>query len=304
MVSGSPVLALGTVQWGMPYGISNLSGQPSDSDVRDIIAVAESAGIVLLDTARAYGSSEEVIGRIVGRSPSWKIFTKLAIPDSLAADNCDLKRAAEVSLAASRQALTREYLDAVLLHRPNQYGTAAWDTLRRARLSGTIGMVGYSALSPEDAWDAVTRPDVEIVEVPASLIDQRLFRSGWFRAARDRKLFIVVRSIFLQGAAMLAADNLPPHLAPLAPLIRQIDAWAKSNQATRLDSLFAAVRGLPADAVLVGCETSTQLITNVAAWERAAHLAERIDALTVSLPELSETVLNPAKWPALDQTRK
>ena len=58
-------MQLGTVQFGLDYGIANTSGKPSYETARDIIAVAWEGGINTLDTAAAYGDSEEVIGRVL-----------------------------------------------------------------------------------------------------------------------------------------------------------------------------------------------------------------------------------------------
>ena len=50
-------LALGTVQFGLNYGISNTVGKVSDHELQQILRVAADAGIALLDTAQAYYSS-------------------------------------------------------------------------------------------------------------------------------------------------------------------------------------------------------------------------------------------------------
>ena len=104
-----------------------------------------------LDTARAYGDSEVVIGQLVGPAPAWQVFTKLEPAAATA-------RAAETSLAHSRAALRRSTLDGVLLHRASQRlaaDGAVWDVLRRERDAGRIRHLGVSAGSPEEAWTAL-----------------------------------------------------------------------------------------------------------------------------------------------------
>ena len=53
---------LGTVQLGMPYGISNRSGQPSREIARQMLDTAYDLGVRALDTASDYGTSEEILG--------------------------------------------------------------------------------------------------------------------------------------------------------------------------------------------------------------------------------------------------
>src|SRR5690554_5992846 len=56
-------LALGTVQFGLPYGVANQSGQVSLEEVGQILESARQAGVRTLDTATAYGESEVILGQ-------------------------------------------------------------------------------------------------------------------------------------------------------------------------------------------------------------------------------------------------
>src|SRR5262245_9917704 len=65
IVIGAPSirkLGLGTVQFGLAYGVTNERGQVPASDAEAIVAVALAAGIDLFDTAAVYGNSESVLG--------------------------------------------------------------------------------------------------------------------------------------------------------------------------------------------------------------------------------------------------
>src|ERR1700749_5066030 len=55
-------IILGTVQFGLSYGINNTSGKPCSSDVFNILDLASEKGVFLLDTAEAYGNAIELIG--------------------------------------------------------------------------------------------------------------------------------------------------------------------------------------------------------------------------------------------------
>ena len=57
-------ITLGTVQFGLDYGIANTDGKPSYEKARDIVATACENGITSFDTAAAYGDSEKVLGQI------------------------------------------------------------------------------------------------------------------------------------------------------------------------------------------------------------------------------------------------
>ncbi len=57
-------LALGTVQFGLDYGVANQSGRISFSDAKTIIEQSAISGIDTLDTAIAYGASETTLGHV------------------------------------------------------------------------------------------------------------------------------------------------------------------------------------------------------------------------------------------------
>ena len=53
---------IGTVQFGIPYGIANNQGQPSNEEVMAIMKHAHESGVDEYDTAAAYGESEKRLG--------------------------------------------------------------------------------------------------------------------------------------------------------------------------------------------------------------------------------------------------
>ena len=57
-------LALGTVQFGLDYGISNSKGQVQIEEVESILECAKKNSINILDTAASYGNSEKVLGKV------------------------------------------------------------------------------------------------------------------------------------------------------------------------------------------------------------------------------------------------
>ena len=68
-------IALGTVQWGLDYGIANTHGIPSDEVLNSIFALANKAGINMFDTAAQYGEAEKRVGQF--SNLEHKIVTKI-----------------------------------------------------------------------------------------------------------------------------------------------------------------------------------------------------------------------------------
>ena len=55
-------LILGTVQFGLKYGINNTIGKPKKNEVLNLLKFAYNSGIRVLDTAEAYGNAHQLIG--------------------------------------------------------------------------------------------------------------------------------------------------------------------------------------------------------------------------------------------------
>src|SRR5688572_16931975 len=108
-------LALGTVQFGVPYGIANQSGQPSEEDVAMVVSRAWKGGLRTLDTAIAYGDSERRLGRVGVQH--WHIVTKLPAVDK---DCTDVEAWVRTAVAGSLERLRVPRLHGLLLHRPEQ----------------------------------------------------------------------------------------------------------------------------------------------------------------------------------------
>ena len=303
MQASKTELALGSVQWGLDYGIANQRGQASEAQVREMLALAHAAGVDTLDTARAYGEAEAVIGRaLAGGELPFKVVTKLSpglCEHGVAFDALDA--AVGKSLSESREALGRVLLDAVLLHRPEHRHVAnerVWRALKAEQESGGITKIGVSATSPQSAMDALEDPDVQVMQVATSLLDRRLVESGFFTRAAERGVEVHVRSLFLQGVAFMEPKDLPVHLQPLAPSLERIRDWARRESTSPETAFLAYGLSLGASRLVVGCERPEQVARNLKARTRALSFVSKVTTLSAELPVLSDALLDPSRWPA------
>jgi spore coat polysaccharide biosynthesis protein SpsF len=297
-------LALGSAQWGMPYGIANRQGQPSLDEVAALLARARAAGITCIDTARAYGESEAVIGRLASPEAGWRVVTKLA-PD-VHGEGLGLPEAldrVQRSLAESRAALDRDVLPVLLLHRfahRHVCGGRVWRVLLAEREAGRIGSLGVSAGTPEEAWAALEDPDIEAIQVATSLLDLRLQRQGFFPRARELGRTVYVRSVFLQGVAHLAPASLPPALRALSEAMDTIRRAARELSVAPRALYLAFVRSLPGVHPVVGCETEAQLAELLEDWSSEAVDAAALVRLVDALPTHDADLVDPSRWPPPD----
>jgi aryl-alcohol dehydrogenase-like predicted oxidoreductase len=284
-------LALGTVQFGTDYGAFNAGGRLDEAAVALCLDRAEAAGIDTLDTARAYGASEEVLGRL-GAARRFRVVTKVARlggagPDAMLA-----------SVQASLTALGADQLDALLMHDAADLtgpgGDAVWNMLERLLDEDVIATAGVSVYAPEEAVTLAARYPIGLVQAPCSVFDQRMRTSGAFAALRARGVEIHVRSAFLQGFALADPVALPPALMPHRALLERFRADAATMGLSPLQLALAAVLGEPAiDRVVVGVDGPAQLDEIVAAASAVLPTPDP-DRYVSDDPLL----INPSRWQA------
>jgi aryl-alcohol dehydrogenase-like predicted oxidoreductase len=281
-------LTLGTVQLGLAYGVANKAGLPTESCANEILSTAVDCGISTFDTARAYGISEERIGRWLSTGQTADIITKLSPlpPDQPA-------HAAEASLATSL-ALLRRTPRLVLVHREaDLLAPGVEASLAIAIADGRIGGYGASVTTIAGAIRILNETNAQALQLPASLADRRFERAGVTSEAQKHGVSVFSRSAFLQGALLMAPDMLPRHLQRLAQGLNRLDHFAKEVGATRLALLLNAMTSNSAFAsTIVGCESASQLSAI------AASAALSIPALPDEVfEELGDEILDPWRWP-------
>ena len=286
-------LALGTVQFGLDYGINNPAGQPDDATVTEILNTAKAAGIALLDTATAYGDSEARLGHWLRRAGTgnrpFDLVTKLAAGPA---------EQVRQGLRESLERLQQRSIYGVLFHQFAGFREhpAAWDELRAAQAAGLVQRIGVSLYHPEEAeWLLANPMGVSLVQLPFNVLDQRF--APLLPALQQAGVEVHVRSAFLQGLLLRAPATLPAFFAPLAPKIARLHflAQGKGLPLASLLLLFAAYAPGVSKAV-IGVDTAANLRENLSAGAYAAQA----EALRPALEELAEATTDfilPYTWP-------
>ena len=253
-------LGLGTVQFGQAYGVSNRRGQVPLEEVRAILSRSERAGIRLLDTAANYGEAEEVLAKMDRRA--FRIVTKTTgIAQGVAA----------VAARVRQSVKTLGRVDLLLVHSASDLlgskGEDLWQALKSLKADGIVGGIGISAYVAEDPAALAERFRPDAMQVPFSLIDQRLLRDGSLTRLKKLGVEVHARSLFLQG--LLFMENPPANLAPAAQLLDAVKARIAAAGTTPLAAALGFVLSRPeVDCAVIGVTALRQLeeiLTTIAA---------------------------------------
>ena len=296
-----PAMTLGTVQLGMNYGIANNDGKPDEAKSFAILRSALENGVNSLDTARAYGDSEHVIGRFLKTWEGEIPFITTKIHKLKGETEKELEAFAVESLETSLENLGVSSVDAVMLHAAGDiftHGKTAVDILERLVKRGYTKKVGVSVYNTEEIDEMLKYDALTVTQVPMSIFDQRLIASGAIDRLKAREATVFVRSVFLQGLFFLDPDKIedPILLEHAAPKIRMLRKIAEAEGITVAQLAIAFMRDCAGVSSLVlGADTPDQVKSNIAYFD-APTLGENVMAQlkaefsNVDIPEIMKVL--------------
>lgn len=300
---------LGSVQLGLPYGATNKTGKPSRRAALKLVRHAVDSGIRQFDTARAYGDAESRLGEALSGSKVFTV-TKLSPLSELSPDATrdEVVAAVDASIAQSCEALRRDRLDCLLLHRcahMTAYNGAIWRRLIEHVQVCKIQRLGVSVQSPAEVRQALASHHVMHIQMPFNLLDWRWRDAGIInQLARRRNLTVHARSVFLQG--LLAANDPAawPQIEGVVPeyVLSVLGGLADElGRESLADLCMAYARGQEfIDGVVIGLETPEQLDLNLRLSVKRPLTPEECHIVDLRVPRLPEQLLNPALWPKND----
>lgn len=281
-------LALGTVQFGLPYGIAGRGARVPEDEVRAILRRAFELGIRVLDTAAAYGDIEGRLCRLT-TGLSFSIVTKLPpVPAEVPPSNISGWAAKAVCTAA--QGLGSAFAG-LLFHRAEDLlgdrGPVLWNAC--AELAKDHGVpLGVSCYDPGILDRLRSRYPIELAQLPANAFDQRLRGRP-----RDRFMQIHLRSVFLQGLLLMPVEAASAQVPAAAASLALWHDWCVNREMQPLTAALGIAKGMTsASHCVVGVDDLRQLEAIASAWQQAPAL---------QAPELAVAdadVFDPRRWHA------
>jgi aryl-alcohol dehydrogenase-like predicted oxidoreductase len=258
-------LGLGTVQWGLPYGIANTQGVTSSETVAEILTEAQRNGIKILDTASQYGEAENILGsnpleefQVVSKTPR---FATSTISEQQAHQLTEV-------FYRSLQRLSCDKIYALLVHHAADLlvpgGEKLVAAMKQLKQEGVVEKIGVSIYDSEQLDDLVKILNPDVVQLPLSVLDQRLISSGHLKRMNENGIEIHVRSIFLQGLLLMPLNQVPAYFDPVRTLLARWHTAAGSQGMSLTQAALTFVRDIPyVDTVLIGVENLAQFRSNL-----------------------------------------
>ena len=281
-------LALGTVELGLDYGIG-AAHRPSESAAAALLHYALDHGVTLIDTARAYGNAERIIGEALkGRRDEYVLVSKVR-PEA-----ASIPSLVEESL----RDLQTDHIDVVLLHCAGDAppDPEATGVLQRCREQGKVRFMGASVYGPAAAMDAIQSGDHDCLEIGYSVLDRRP-EVDVLAAAADAGVGILARSVLLKGALSPRYRDLPKGLASLKQCVERLAAIAGSAERLPEFAYRYVLGRTPPHAALIGTACIAELQAGID-YTSMGPLADDLVAAAQLVHVEEERYLNPGLWPA------
>lgn len=287
-------VGLGTVQFGLDYGVSNTAGQVAAAEVPLILQTAAREGVSVIDTAAAYGNSESVLGQALPTAHAFELVTKLprlpaAVPDAAAW--------VEETVSGSLGRLRVAGLYGLLMHDAkdllNEKGAALFEALTSLKRRGIVKKIGASLYTGAEADALIARYPVDLVQLPINLLDQRLLRGGQLDRLKHAGVEVHARSLFLQGLLLMPPAQLPPHFISVRPILDRFGQAAAGMGLSRLAAAVAFASSVEQIDVAVFGVTKNVEFEEILAAHKQSLPRDWYAGFSVD----DERILSPNLWP-------
>ena len=286
-------LSLGTVQFGLDYGIANSNGQPTQDEVNLIIDYVSENNINCFDTAQVYGNAEEVLGKSIQNKKNLFVISKLK-------SNLFVNNVLE-NVSKSLTNLNTDYLYGLLLHDSELlYDWKEEYTLLVNKLQKLkkIKYFGVSIYTNEDFELAISNPSIQFIQIPFNIFDQRAISENWFEKAKQNNKLIFIRSVFLQGLFFMDVNKLPDNLQNAKKYLIKFNEYCQYLGISKSELALSFVDTIAKSSILLfGCDNISQAKENVESYNKLKKLDNKIlENIIQDFKDINENIYSPAQW--------
>ena len=280
-------LVLGTVQFGVNYGINNTTGQVPLNEVVEILKIAAKSGIKTLDTSSGYGESEMVLGKAMQESG-----THFQLVSKYPSSTVGVKE----TFGESLKKLGIDAIYGYMVHHFDFYQQYPdiYDVMKDLKVQGKIKKIGFSLYNVEQLQTLLdNNVEIDILQFPYNMLDRQF--EPYMSILKEKDVEIHTRSAFLQGLFFKEIGNLPERLKPLYGELKQLHDYANKKGVPMEQLALSFVYGNPlVDGVLIGVDNHNQLEANIKAVSNPLTEADYETIRSVEVKE--KELLNPVNW--------
>lgn len=269
-------IALGTAQFGLDYGITNSAGRVPPEEAAAMLACAWDGGVHMLDTAHGYGSSEASLKRAFTLEPcrAWQVVTKTP---PLRLERIDEAAIARVDSALRESLQALGHVDTLLVHHADDLlvpgGEALYAWMRQRQEDGLVRRIGVSIYDGTQAVRLLERYALDVVQLPASIAEQRLVKDGTVQRLADGGVEIHVRSLYLQGLLLANPAFVASRFPGQAAWAQRFRDECRNRGLSPIEGCLSFFRAQEGFAVaVIGAASRREVADLLSAWQSAPSI--------------------------------
>ncbi|WP_374573932.1 bifunctional regulator KidO [Phenylobacterium sp.] len=263
MTSPLDKLGLGSGQFPLDQVYGTARGRPPEAEVREILEISARARLSVFDIAGRSPKAETILGEVTPRPNPFRMSISTVRPD----------KGPDVVEAEARAAMRRlgvERVDTIFVPSASDlfgpHGLALWTRVQQMRDAGLCRNVGVSLYASDDPVGVAKRFRPDVVQAPASLLDQRLLVDGTLASLCEMGVEVHLRSIFLNGLLFLPPDRVPHQFKAAAGRLSRARRLIAEGRSDPLQAALGFALSRPeASTVLVGVTSAAELSAVIAA---------------------------------------
>ena len=295
-------IGLGTVELGLDYGAPGASGTapPQEAEAARLLNYALDRGVDFIDTARLYGTSEEIIGRAIGhRRREFTLATKVFHFAPQGLRGAALRERVFDSIHTSLRMLRTDCVDILKVHsapRDVVVDDEFRDILEEARARGLARFLGASVYG-EAGMAALRTGRYGCLQIAYNALD-RSAESELIPLAAETGAGLIVRSVLLKGVLTSRYQSLPQALADLSAAAAAMDSLAREAGITLPELAYRYVLGNPGCAVALAGTARMEELEATLGYAEAGPLPPDLSARVSEIRVANPALVNPSTWPA------
>ena len=228
-------LILGTVQFGLNYGINNSIGKLTEDQVFELLETAYELGIRTLDTAEAYGNAHSIISNFHKQSKK-----RFNIISKYSSSNFDYPIDLVERIQVHCSNFNVNSLEGYMFHSYDDFKMNINNdpnVLDNIKNSGLVKKIGVSVYSNDEIEDLLNFKNINLIQLPFNLFDNEYQRKEILEKAKKRNIEIHTRSVFLQGLFFKDINTLTNCLLPLKKNLSELSLILNNNNNISIESL-------------------------------------------------------------------
>jgi len=293
-------LCLGTVQFGMDYGVFNTPKKEPEYCIK-CLDYATQNGIDAIDTAAAYGTAEEITGKFLAMKtvPRDKLYVSTKLLPNIMDEvkQSDYVKVIRENLHNSLKTLHTDYVDAYYFHSSRYaFKPELFDAMRVMKQEGLANRVGGSVYYPDEAIACFDNSNINCIQAPYSIFDHRMKENNVFQKGHEAGFNIDVRTVFIKGLIRLEESEVPYHLAKAKPILRKLDALCKETGYSRIELAMGYVkRETAVNHLVFGVRSLEQLKEDIESFKK--EIPDRIfDEIDKEFSGIDADLVVPSLW--------